>query len=146
VANNILLGTMEFPIPRKPAGQVSIDCRFTYDSSGMLDVDVTIAETGKTLSVLIADDSEAPSPEQLEARRKQLAALKTHPRDMAENQYVVGWAARLYEEFIDDRREHIGRMLLHFEGVLETQEPRAITEARDAMTAALTEMEQDGRL
>jgi molecular chaperone HscC len=146
VANNILLGTMEFPIPRKPAGHVSIDCRFTYDSSGMLDVDVTIPDTGETLSVLIADDSEAPSPEQLEARRKQLAALKTHPRDMAENQYVVGWATRLYEEFIDERREHIGRMLLHFEGALETQEPRTITEAREAMTAALTEMEQDGRL
>ena len=43
IVNN-LLGTMEFPIPRKPAGQVSIDCRFTYDSSGMLDVDVTIPD------------------------------------------------------------------------------------------------------
>lgn len=146
VANNILLGTMEFPIPRKPAGQVSIDCRFTYDSSGMLDVDVTIPDTGETLSVLIADDSEAPGPEQMEVRRQQLAALKTHPRDMAENQYVVGWATRLYEEFLDDRREHIGRMLLHFEGVLETQEPRAIAEAREALTATLTELEQDYRL
>jgi len=146
VANNILLGTMEFPIPKKPAGQVSIDCRFTYDSSGLLDVDVTIPETGETRSMLIADDSEALTPEQLVARRDQLAALKTHPRDVAENQYVVGWAARLYEEFIDDRREHIGRMLLHFEGVLETQDSRAIEEARTAMASALEELERDHRL
>ncbi|WP_428679826.1 Hsp70 family protein [Sphingopyxis sp.] len=146
VANNILLGTMEFPIPKKPAGQVSIDCRFTYDSSGLLDVDVTIPETGETRSMLIADDGDALTPEQLAARRDQLAALKTHPRDVAENQYVVGWAARLYEEFIDDRREHIGRMLLHFEGVLETQDPRAIEEARGAMATALEELERDNRL
>lgn len=146
VANNILLGTMEFPIPKKPAGQVSIDCRFTYDSSGLLDVDVTIPETGETRSMLIADDSEALTPEQLDTRRDQLAALKTHPRDVAENQYLVGWAARLYEEFIDDRREHIGRMLLHFEGVLETQDPRAIEEARGAMATALEELERDHRL
>ena len=146
VANNILLGTMEFPIPKKPAGQVSIDCRFTYDSSGLLDVDVTIPETGETRSMLIADDSETLTAEQIEERREQLAALKTHPRDVAENQYVVGWAARLYEEFIDERREHIGRMLLHFEGVLETQDPRAIEEARGAMTTALQEIEQDQRL
>jgi molecular chaperone HscC len=146
VANNILLGTMEFPIPKKPAGQVSIDCRFTYDSSGLLDVDVTIPETGETRSMLIADDGDALTPEQLAARRDQLAALKTHPRDVAENQYVVGWAARLYEEFIDERREHIGRMLLHFEGVLETQDPRAIEEARGAMATALEELERDNRL
>jgi len=146
VANNILLGTMEFPNPKKPAGQVSIDCRFTYDSSGLLDVDVTIPETGETRSMLIADDSETLTAEQIEERREQLAALKTHPRDVAENQYVVGWAARLYEEFIDERREHIGRMLLHFEGVLETQDPRAIEEARGAMTTALQEIEQDQRL
>jgi molecular chaperone HscC len=146
VANNILLGTMEFPIPKKPAGQVSIDCRFTYDSSGLLDVDVTIPETGETRSMLIADDSEALTAEQLEARRDQLAALKTHPRDVAENQYIAGWAARLYEEFIDERREHIARMLLHFEGVLETQDPRAIEEARGSMAVALREMEQDHRL
>ncbi len=146
VANNILLGTMEFPIPKKPAGQVSIDCRFTYDTSGLLDVDVTIPESGETRSMVISDDADALTPEQLEARRDQLAALKTHPRDVAENQYVVGWAARLYEEFIDERREHIGRMLLHFEGVLETQDPRAIEQARTAFSAALEELEKDQRL
>ncbi|ALH81705.1 Hsp70 family protein [Sphingopyxis macrogoltabida] len=146
VANNIQLGTMEFPIPKKPAGQVSIDCRFTYDSSGLLDVDVTIPETGETRSMLIADDGEALTPEQLKTRREQLAALKTHPRDVAENQYVVGWAARLYEEFIDERREHIGRMLLQFEGVLETQDPREIETARGSLAAALEELERDYRL
>lgn len=146
VANNIQLGTMEFPIPKKPAGQVSIDCRFTYDSSGLLDVDVTIPETGETRSMLIADDGEALTAEQLKTRREQLAALKTHPRDVAENQYVVGWAARLYEEFIDDRREHIGRMLLQFEGVLETQDPREIETARGSLAAALEELERDYRL
>lgn len=146
VANNILLGTMEMAIPPRPAGEVSIDCRFTYDTSGMLDVDVTIPDTGETRSMLIMDEVDQLTPEQLEARRTELAALKTHPRDVAENQFVVGWAARLYEEFIDDRRDHIARMMLDFEGVIERQDQRAIEEARGRLTAALEEMERDYRL
>ncbi|MDO9370763.1 MAG: molecular chaperone HscC [Sphingopyxis sp.] len=146
VANNILLGTMEMAIPPRPAGDVSIDCRFTYDTSGMLDVDVTIPDTGETKSMLIMDEADQLRPDQVEARRKELAALKTHPRDIAENQYVIGWAARLYEEFIDDRRDHIARMMLDFEGVIERQDQRAIEEARTKFTAALEEMERDFRL
>lgn len=146
VANNILLGTMTFPIPKKAAGQVAIECRFTYDTSGLLDVDVTIPETGEVRSMVISDDGDALTPEQLAARREQLAALKTHPRDMAENQYVTGWAMRLYEAFIDERRDYIGRMLLDFEGALETQDPRVIQQARTAFSAALEELERDYRL
>jgi len=146
VANNILLGMMEMAIPPRPAGEVSIDCRFTYDTSGLLDVDVTIPETGETKSMLITDEADPLRPEQIEARRKDLAALKTHPRDMAENQFVTGWAARLYEEFIDERRDHIARMMLDFEGVIERQDRRAIEEARTRLAAVLEEMERDFRL
>lgn len=146
VANNILLGTMEMKIPARPAGHVSIDCRFTYDTSGLLDVDVTIPETGETKSMLIMDDADPLRPDQIETRRKELAALKIHPRDDAENQFVAGWAARLYEQFIDERRDHIGRMLLQFEGVLESQDKRAIEDARGALSAALEELERDHRL
>lgn len=146
VANNILLGTMEFPIPKRPAGQVSIDCRFTYDTSGLLDVDVTIPETGETRSMVIHDEADPLPAETIETRRQELAALKRHPRDAAENQFVLGWAARLYEEFLDERREHIGRMLLEFEGVIDTQDKRAIDDARGQFTAALEELERDYRL
>jgi len=59
---------------------------------------------------------------------------------------VLGWAARLYEDFIDERRDHIARMLLDFEGVIETQDPRAIEKAREAFSAALGELERDYRL
>lgn len=146
VANNILLGMMEMAIPPRPAGEVSIDCRFTYDTSGLLDVDVTIPETGESKSMLIMDEADQLRPEQIEARRKELAALKTHPRDVAENQFVIGWAARLYEEFIDERRDHIARIMLDFEGIVERQDQRAIEEARTKLTAALEEMERDFRL
>ena len=38
VGENILLGLIEMMVPKAPAGQEAIDVRFTYDTSGLLEV------------------------------------------------------------------------------------------------------------
>lgn len=141
VVANVKLGEVAVPVPPRPAGQVRIDCRFSYDVSGILEVDITVPETGVSKQVVICDDVDAPSASEVEARRKVLAALKVHPREDAVNAAALARANRCYEGFLGDRREHIGQLVAQFEAVLDRQEPRAILEARTQLDAALDQLE-----
>ncbi|NJB97755.1 molecular chaperone HscC [Sphingomonas sp. ABOLD] len=139
VAANIKLGEVEIPVPPRAAGEVMIDCRFTYDVSGLLEVDVIVPETGETRQLVIADQEVDPG--EAEARRAALAELKIHPRDQAASQALIARAERCYEAFIGDRRATAGDLLAHFEGVLETQDGHAIAEAAAMITRKLDAME-----
>jgi molecular chaperone HscC len=130
VEANVKLGEIMIPLPPRPAGQIPIDVRFSYDTSGLLEVDVTIPETGVAHQLVICDDADAPDEAAIEARRKALAALKIHPRDEAANAALLARAARCYESFLGERRDAIGQMILGFETVLERQDPREIELAR----------------
>lgn len=141
VSGNVKLGEITVAVPPKPAGHVSLDCRFSYDSSGLLEVDITVPETGMTRNLVIVDDEDAPNPAELEKRRAALAALKVHPRDDAVNAALLARARRAYESFLGDTRAAIGHMLGQFEGVLATQDERLIAEARAAFGAALDQIE-----
>ncbi|MCW3835760.1 Hsp70 family protein [Sphingomonas canadensis] len=140
VAGNVKLGELKVPIPPKPAGHVSAECRFSYDSSGLLEVDVTIPGTEITRNLVIVDESDFTAA-QIEERRAALAKLKLHPRDEAENAAVLARAARCYEGFTGMQRDMIGQAIGAFEGALSTQDPRVIREARVALVATLDQIE-----
>jgi molecular chaperone HscC len=141
VSANVKLGEVKLKVPPKPAGQIRIDCRFSYDVSGLLEVDVTVPETGTSKQLVICDDEDAPSAKEIEKRRKVLAALKVHPRDDAANAALLARAARCYEGFVGDRREMVGQLILAFQAVLDLQEPRAIDSARAELEQALDALE-----
>ncbi|MEP9402505.1 Hsp70 family protein [Sphingomonas silueang] len=141
VSGNVKLGEIEVPVPPRAAGTIAIDCRFSYDSSGLLEIDVTVPETGITRNLVIVDEEEAPSPAELEARRKALAALKVHPRDDAVNVALLARAKRAYESFLGDTRAAIGQMIGQFESALETQDERIIAQAQAGFTEALDQIE-----
>ncbi|MFD1033302.1 Hsp70 family protein [Sphingomonas hankookensis] len=141
VSGNVKLGEIAVPVPPGPAGSVGIECRFSYDSSGLLEIDVSVAETGVTRNLVIVDDEDAPDAAELEKRRAALAALKVHPRDDAENVALLARARRAYESFLGDTRAAIGQMIGQFEGALATQDDRIIGEARKAFGAVLDQIE-----
>ncbi len=141
VSGNVKLGEVRVPVPARPAGAVSIDCRFSYDSSGLLEIDVTVPDTGVTRNLVIVDEEDAPDPAELAKRREALAAMKFHPRDDAVNAALLARARRAYESFLGDRREAIGHMLGQFQNALETQDDRMIREAQAAFGAALDAIE-----
>ena len=140
VAGNIELGRVSVPVPVRRAGEVEIDCRFTYDVSGLLEVDVEVAGTGITEQLVIYDE-ETESEEKLAERRQALAALKVHPRDQDANRALLSRAERCYEGFLGERREFVGRLIAHFEAALATQDPRVIAHAGDEVTAHLDRLE-----
>jgi molecular chaperone HscC len=141
VSGNVELGQIEIPVPPRPAGEVSLDVRFSYDASGLLEVDVTLPETGGTRQLTIADEQDARSPEDLAARRAVLAGLKHHPREDSANAAALARAERCYGDMLGDRRAWIGQMILQFQAVLDGQDPRAIAEARGQLEAALDQIE-----
>jgi molecular chaperone HscC len=143
VAANVKLGEVDLPVPPRPAGDVRIDCRFSYDVSGLLEVDVVVPETGATRQLVICDESDSPSEPELAERRRSLAALKIHPREDAANSAALARAERCYEGFVGERREYVGQLILDFEAVLQRQEPRPIAEARAELERELDGLEGD---
>ena len=141
VKKNVKLGELTVPVPPKPAGEISVDVRFTYDTSGLLEVDVAVPETGLTRNLVIVDEEDRRSQKDIAESRKRLEKLKVHPRDEAENVALLARAERAYEGFTGELRNIIGQGLTEYQGALDKQDPRLIADARDGLTRLLDEID-----
>ena len=128
--DNLKLGELDVAIPPRPAGEVYIDVRFSYDINGLLDVDISNDDFDIRANQTFRHNSANLSEEQIQASLAKLAALKVHPREQQENIYLLEKAKRLYEEYLGDQRQTIGHALAQFERVLESQDPAAIRRAQ----------------
>lgn len=141
VENNIKLGKLSVPVPPKKAGEVEVLVRFTYDTSGLLEVDVNVPETALHKNLVIVDEEDKRSKKDIEERRAAIEKLKVHPRDEEANAALMARLERAYEDFTGHVREAIGRWITDFKGVLDKQDPRLIAEAHEQISKALDEIE-----
>jgi molecular chaperone HscC len=141
VADNVKLGTVRVPVPPRRAGIVAVDCRFSYDASGLLEVDVTVPETGESRQLVIVGDDGAEDSKALAKRRAELARLKLHPRDEDANRAVLERAKRCFENQLGETRLYVGQLISQFEGALDTQETKRVAAAREETVKALDEVE-----
>ncbi len=141
MASNISLGKIQIPVPQGRAGEVAVHCRFTYDINGILEVDLHVPKTGEKRQLVIVDDPEALTGEELAKRRDVLAALKMHPKDEDANRALMARIERCYEAALGERREEIGKWISMFGAILDSQDTRRIAEARARLTALLDEMD-----
>jgi molecular chaperone HscC len=133
VSDNVFLGTIEFPVPPKKAGEVSAEVRFTYDISGVLEAEITVAASGDKHKLVITENAGVMTPEQIEQRLGELAALKIHPRDQIENRTLVAEADRLYETLLGNARDLLAQHIAWFQATLNKQNPAEIRRARDTL-------------
>lgn len=140
-ADNILLGAIEVPVPPGRATEMSVNCRFTYDINGLLEVDVFVPQTGERRQLVIMDNETPMDEKALHARREELAKLKVHPRDQEANRAIVARATRCYEDSLGERREYINRCLSQFLAAIDGQDPRTIEAARDEFARVLDRFE-----
>lgn len=143
VRDNIPLGLFKVRVPRAPAGQQAINVRFTYDTSGLLEVEATVVSTGRKESLVIESNPGVLSREEITKRLVELSQLKVHPRDEAENITVVARANRLYEERLGSERQQIGDWLAQFMALLEKQDRSAIERARKRLNEFLDGIDQN---
>jgi molecular chaperone HscC len=141
VKDNILLGTLDVPLPRLPKAEQRITVRFTYDINGLLEVEVTVTATGAKESLIIQQGPGSMSPEEIRRSLAALAKLKIHPRDQTENAALTARLKRLFEQNLQDRRTWVGQQLAAFETALDRQDPREITHIRAEISRNLDAFE-----
>ena len=141
VRDNIRLGSLEIQVPRRKAGEVSIDIRYTYDVDGLLECEVCFPETGKLERLVIQENPGALTSEQLERRLAELAKLKIHPRDEQENRTLMARGERCYQEYLGEPRIQVGQALIELRRQLEAQDPRGIEVARRKLEVLLRHFE-----
>lgn len=91
------MGELEIAVPRRPAGEVEIDVRFTYDNNGILEADVRIPLTGEAHTLVIENNPGVLTPTEIQERLKALDSLKIHPRDQQVNTHMTAQLERLYQ-------------------------------------------------
>lgn len=114
---------------QKYPGQV--DVRFSYDMNGILEVEVTIKETGKKVSKVIEQRPGTLSAEQIAEALRMLQPLKTNPADRPENRARLERANRLYADLSGEMRRSLEGFIEAFEGALISQERERIAEAAE---------------
>lgn len=142
VKDNIFLGEMEIAVPLRPAGEVSLDVRFTYDNNGLLEAEATVPLTGEKRQVVIENNPGVLQPAEIKQRLEALSALKIHPREQQVNTLILARLERLYQESLGDVRQHLDAMASQFQRTLEAQDERAIRELRQKLSDHLNELEQ----
>jgi molecular chaperone HscC len=144
VSDNVFLGKLSFPVERKRAGEVSLDVRFTYDVSGVLEAEVFVHGTEQRHRATITDNNGVLSQEEIDRKFLELAELKIHPREQSENRLLVAQADRLYEQSLGELRDFLAQKTAAFLGILETQDPARIKVARSQFKELLEHIAKDG--
>lgn len=145
VSDNIALGELEIPVPPRPAGEVELQVRFTYDNNGILEADVRIPSTGAAHRLVIENNPGVLNATEIQERLHALQALKTHPRDQQVNTHLVARLERLYQEHLGDARQQVGEWALQFQRMLETQDGRRISELRQQLNLQADHLERGER-
>ncbi|MEO5757319.1 MAG: molecular chaperone HscC [Mesorhizobium sp.] len=142
VHDNVFLGTLDVPIPVNMHANEEVDIRFTYDTSGMLEVLATVISNGQQKSFVIEGNPGALSQEEISQRLKELERIKVHPREEAENAGFVARIARGYENALGARRRRLSELLSQFEAVLARQNRKEIANVRQLMGDELDVLEK----
>lgn len=144
-SENLSLGKLEIPIAPAPAGQAGVDVRFTYDANGLLEVEARDFPGGQRHELVIDSQGARLSAADIAATRERLQALKRHPRDEQDNRYLIERAKRLFEDRLGNDRVMLQDWLAQFEAVLQTQDARAIRQARQQFKDALDSIDTSFR-
>lgn len=139
--NNIKLGTLKIPVPPSPRGEESAVLRYTYDINGILVVDVRIVSTGEERQLVIINEKNTISSEEMDEYLQKLEGLKIHPRDKEENQFMIARGERLYIQATGQMREEIGESMDYFLHLLGKQDEFKIMRWRKVLDAFFTEIE-----
>ncbi|MBH3341478.1 molecular chaperone HscC [Pseudomonas mendocina] len=135
VRDNIFVDAFEVKLV--PNGQTqALDVRFSYDSNGLLEVDVTL-ENGQRHGHVIDRSPTGLNAEARAASQARLAGLKIHPRDTLPNRTLLARLERAWMQALGTEREQIGQWLDEFQTVLGDQHEQPITALRQRLEQQL---------
>ena len=136
--DNTCLGSLEIAVPPAPRGQQSIRVRFTYDINGLLEVTVA-GKDGQNARLVL--QGSGMTEEEVEARLKELEALKMHPREQEGPRTLIARGERLYAMTVGQMRDQVAQMLDWYQMQLSTQESLRIAKAGRRISAFFDQAE-----
>lgn len=134
VRDNVKIGEVRVKIPRNTKDHEEVDIRFTYDTSGLLEVETKTLSNDAVTRAVFKGGAGSLDDAEIEKRLKELAHLKVHPRDEAENAALVSRLAAIFQNALGQDRDQISFLIRQFETALHAQDKRAIAEAREQIT------------
>ncbi|MBA4104811.1 MAG: molecular chaperone HscC [Pirellula sp.] len=145
VEGNVLLGELDVEgIPLGPRGQ-QIECRFTYDLNGVLEVEATIVETQEKKTLVISRNARPLSESELHEALEAMRELKTDPRDKAQNRLLMKRAERVIEEMPMGARNELESLLDGFEEAMSARDDAVTARFQTAIQELLDQWEMESR-
>ncbi len=131
-------------IPMAPAGQEGVAVRFTYDLSGLLEVEATVLSTDRKTALMIENAPGKMSKEAMESAIETMRALKFHPREALPNTTAMDRAESAHVELTGAPRERLARAIAEFRAALESQDEDRIRGQRESLLQLISLLRGDG--
>ena len=137
VKDNVKLGELHInDIPAGPAGQ-PIFVRFTYDLSGVLEVEAIAGETGRKHRVVITSHNNSMNQHDIDEAVARMQELKFYPREDVENQNLLLYCERLVGEVNPHERGQLEEALQMFEHAMHSTDRDLFAHARSGLLMTL---------
>jgi len=142
VADNVLLGSLEVsPLPPGPAGSPFF-IRFTYDISGVLEVEA-YRPGGKKFRSVLTNHIQGLSPKSVEAAKRRISEMKFYPREDLSNQQLARYAERMIGELHPTQREQLDGALDAYEAAMNRADRAEFDAARNHLLMCLSALGLD---
>lgn len=126
VKDNHFIGVIKVTGLKTRPGQKrpgEFEVRFSYDMNGILEVELTILETGKKQVEVFEQRPGTLTKEQIAQAIRALQPLKVHPRELPPNRARLERANRLFVELNGEMKESLAQFAERFEAALHQQDP-----------------------
>ena len=145
VKDNVFLG--ELTVKGIPPGDArnAVEVTFTYDLSGILEVQARLTDTGKLCAKLLARDGRHLQPEELEQVQTRITQLKMDPAERPTYRELLARANVLWADLVGDERRALGDAMHDFEAAMATRTPRVIDAASAMLRRACEHFEAGER-
>jgi molecular chaperone HscC len=140
VKDNLLLGTLTISgLPAGPAGSPFF-VRFTYNSSGILEVEAVIPETGKKFSTVLTQSQAKLTAKEIDDAIREMQQYKFYPRDEIENQKLLAFCERIVGEISPFHRQSLESALDVWEQAMSSGDREFFETAKSGLLIVLSQL------
>lgn len=144
VKDNFKLGELKVTgIPPGPAGS-EVCVRFTYDMSGILEVEAFVPSSGKKFRTVFTQHAQDLTESEVEEALERMQSMKFYPRDQVENQRLVLLVERVIGEVNPMHRTEVEQALDMFEQAMASGDRNFFETAKQGLLMMLSSLGVDG--
>jgi molecular chaperone HscC len=145
-SDNLAVGKLTVPLGMAYEAGREFDVRFSYDINGLLEVEVMVEATGRTLNHVFQLGANQLTAAEVVSIRENLARIKRAPRQSEETAYLLARGKRVFEETLGSDRDLIGEALLRLDRAVTQLDLRETARAQTMLRQVLDYLDKGFRL